>query len=384
MRAWSLLLALGPHVRDGRPGRPASEANTRFFWGRQLYGKGAIARPSRSCLDLQSPLAQPCPGAGRRALPIASSRCTKSPSPRTPSISPTQSARPSGPSALGRARGGVAAYRPAAGRDHAARGNACGSIARTWAASGVTPRTFAAAPGRAPRDRGARRSPGGRRSTVTLERRRRGPGCVMPARRCAPGRFGSRVVRPGPWFAAATPMGPILGTTPVHLALPIGPAQLHLAAPGHEPAQPTVVISETATMTLDLALATNPSAARPRCAIETNVVAALVLVDGKEAGFSPLVVLSVPEGPHEVRVQKPGYQPYERGGCGSARGDASPSRARSSLCRSSGARSVAVGHLGDHGRGRRGHHRLGSAGLVGVVGLRSCAQRRRASIGWSA
>jgi outer membrane receptor for ferrienterochelin and colicins len=302
MRAWPLLMALLTCAMPAHAD-PASEANTRFLWGRELYGKGRYreALSEFSISNRLSPNPAPALGVARayRFLELYEESFTAYAEYLDHPISEAERARAL--TELEQVLPRIARLRV----ETTPPGATLWLDRKNLGSLGVSPRTFAAAPG----EHLVIMALDGHREetrTVTLTRGAEVVLRVPLTLRTGPLSISSRpagaVVRRG------DADGPVLGTTPVHLALPIGPTQLHLAAPGHEPAQPTVVISETATITLDLALATIPPP-RGRVRVETNVAAALVLVDGKEAGFSPLVV-SVDEGPHEVRVQKPGYQPF--------------------------------------------------------------------------
>lgn len=302
MRAWSLLLLLvltsGPALAD-----PASEANTRFLWGRQLYGQGRYREALSELLvsNRLSPNPAPALGIARcyRSLALYEESFTAyaeylahpiSEAERTKALTELEEVLPR----IARLR--VETTPP---------GATIWLDRKNLGSLGQSPRTFAAAPGP---HRVIVALEGHREveQPVTLERGVEVRVQIPLAPSTGVLRVGSRptgaVVRRG------DAQGPVLGTTPLRLDLPLGPAQIHLSAIGHESAQPTVVVSETATVTMEVTLAPIPPP-QGRLRIETNVVAALVQVDGKEAGFSPLV-LSVPEGPHAVLVQKPGYQPF--------------------------------------------------------------------------
>lgn len=102
--------------------------------------------------------------------------------------------------------------------------------------------------------------------------------------------------------------GPRLGETPATIELPIGTRQLHLRLGGHADEVRTVDVQPDETARV---LVTHrplpPRTGRLR--ILTNVPSALITVDGKEIGFSPLV-LELTEGSHQVRVHQPGYRSW--------------------------------------------------------------------------
>lgn len=102
--------------------------------------------------------------------------------------------------------------------------------------------------------------------------------------------------------------GAILGTTPIELELPVGTRRLHLSREGYESAQLPIVVNAGETQTAELTLLRRaPPLGRLR--LVTNVAAALVMIDRREAGFTPLVV-ELTQGRHEIRVDKPDHEPW--------------------------------------------------------------------------
>jgi hypothetical protein len=101
--------------------------------------------------------------------------------------------------------------------------------------------------------------------------------------------------------------GGVLGVTPVEVSLPIGPRRLLISRTGHEPALREVTIKETELASLEVSLTPLPPP-RGRLRVLSNIPSALVSVDDKEAGFTPLLI-DLEAGEHRVSVYQPGYRP---------------------------------------------------------------------------
>jgi len=94
-------------------------------------------------------------------------------------------------------------------------------------------------------------------------------------------------------------------TTPGRLSVPVGKATLVFSREGHARrlVETMVVAGREATVDAELVPLPPPTG---RVRVVTNVASALVSVDSREAGFSPLVA-ELAEGERELRVDKPGY-----------------------------------------------------------------------------
>jgi hypothetical protein len=102
--------------------------------------------------------------------------------------------------------------------------------------------------------------------------------------------------------------GELLGTTPASIELPIGARQLHLHAEGHADETRSVEVRVDQKARLFVAHRPLPPETG-QLRILTNVPSALISVDGREVGFSPLV-LDLPVGDHGVTVHQPGYRAW--------------------------------------------------------------------------
>ncbi len=94
--------------------------------------------------------------------------------------------------------------------------------------------------------------------------------------------------------------GPVVATVPSTLAASPGQHLYLVQAPGHLPQQVLVDVKAEATVTATVALPDKP---RPtgKVIVTANREAALVRVDGKDSGFTP-VVLTLAEGRHALEV----------------------------------------------------------------------------------
>lgn len=104
--------------------------------------------------------------------------------------------------------------------------------------------------------------------------------------------------------------GPALGTLPATLAFAPGQRLLVVQAPGYLAAQVLVDVKPDATVTAKAQLTERP---RPtgKVIVTANRENALVRVDGKDSGFTP-VVLTLPEGEHAIEVSSSEVLPFEK------------------------------------------------------------------------
>jgi outer membrane receptor for ferrienterochelin and colicins len=101
----------------------------------------------------------------------------------------------------------------------------------------------------------------------------------------------------------ASPEGPVLGRVPGEVKLPVGRRTLYLSLSGHAPAAFPMEVEDKGSARLDVALA--PEAVPTGTLLVTaNRDAALVRVDGREAGFTP-AALTLRAGEHTVEVLHP-------------------------------------------------------------------------------
>jgi len=92
------------------------------------------------------------------------------------------------------------------------------------------------------------------------------------------------------------------GVTPVDLELPAGEYRITLAAEGRRAESRTVRVPAEETTELTLGLVPLPPPAG-RLVVAGNVAGAVVLVDGVERGFTPVVLDDVPAGLREVTAR---------------------------------------------------------------------------------
>lgn len=282
---------------------PAGEANTRFLWGRQLYGQGRYREALSEFLVSNRLSPNPAP-----ALGIA--RCYRFLERWDEAFNAygEYGAHTLSPAEREKAEAEVAALLPQVARLLVATDPPGATLwldRKNLGSFGTSPRGVAAPPGphvvliERPGYEPARR-------TVTLEKGREVAIDVVLTPKQARLELASRPNGAEVRLTGAD--GPLLGHTPLRAQLPIGPTSLHLAAPGHQPDQRVVVLTEGATVAMEVALVPIP-APKGRLRIETNVAAALVRIDDQEAGFSP-VVLDILAGPHRVSITKPGHRGY--------------------------------------------------------------------------
>lgn len=104
--------------------------------------------------------------------------------------------------------------------------------------------------------------------------------------------------------------GPELGRLPATLAFTPGQKLLVVQAPGHQPAQVLVDVKPDATVTAKVQL-TERSKPTGKVIVTANRENAVVRVDGKESGFTP-VVLTLPEGEHAIEVSSSEVLPFSK------------------------------------------------------------------------
>lgn len=103
--------------------------------------------------------------------------------------------------------------------------------------------------------------------------------------------------------------GPLLGAAPGPLRVLPGRRALFVSAPGYQPQRVEIDVAPGATAAVGLALAPLPPVTGA-IVVRANVDRALVRVDGKEVGFTPVVIERVSTGPRVVEVSHPGRHPH--------------------------------------------------------------------------
>ena len=103
--------------------------------------------------------------------------------------------------------------------------------------------------------------------------------------------------------------GKVLGRLPCALSLPPGKRLLWVTAAGHVPVQLLVDVTAEKSQEQKVALPDRPPPTG-KVVVTANRENALVTVDDREAGFTP-VVLTLPEGPHQIAVSLPELSPDE-------------------------------------------------------------------------
>jgi hypothetical protein len=100
-----------------------------------------------------------------------------------------------------------------------------------------------------------------------------------------------------------------VGTTPLHAPVTVtsGTRLLAVVAPGYAPQRREITVAGNTRTRLEFKL--QPLEGQlAHLAVETNVLGAHVLVDGKPAGSTPLpATLALSPGKHTIEVQRPGY-----------------------------------------------------------------------------
>lgn len=102
--------------------------------------------------------------------------------------------------------------------------------------------------------------------------------------------------------------GEPLGTTPLEVSLPVGPARVTVRHRGYSEGTRAVAITEAAPVTLRLSLSRLASASAVLSV--TGPRGATVSVDGDEVGAAPLTLDDLTPGTHRVRVHRGGLEPW--------------------------------------------------------------------------
>jgi outer membrane receptor protein involved in Fe transport len=102
--------------------------------------------------------------------------------------------------------------------------------------------------------------------------------------------------------------GPELGRLPAKLELPPGQRLFLVQAPGHLPQQVLVDVKADTQVGAKVALPEKPKPTG-KVIVTANRDSAVVRVDGKDSGFTP-VVLNLTEGKHEVELTAPDVAPF--------------------------------------------------------------------------
>jgi eukaryotic-like serine/threonine-protein kinase len=147
-----------------------------------------------------------------------------------------------------------------------------------------------------------------------------------PAETATVARTGRITVRTTPAGARVTIDGKEVGKSPLTIPnLARGTHTVRVIRDGYSTVERRVVITPSqpaSTLTLNLARATAPSAARPPApsesgspltaslTIESRPSGATVFVDGKRVGTTPLAIPGLSVGAHAVRMEMAGYKPW--------------------------------------------------------------------------
>ncbi len=125
---------------------------------------------------------------------------------------------------------------------------------------------------------------------------------------------GRLLMRSTPSGARVILQGRERGVTPLSLSgLPFGTYRVQFARDGYRTEEQQVVLSASRA---DRAVAVRLRVASPVVGpgilvVDTRPAGAAVLVDGKRVGATPLVLPGVMSGSHRVRLELPGYRPWE-------------------------------------------------------------------------
>ena len=100
--------------------------------------------------------------------------------------------------------------------------------------------------------------------------------------------------------------GPVVGAIPTTLDLSPGERKVVITREGYVPKELSARIEEKMTTELTVHLERQTGA----IVVQSDERDALILVDGKPAGFTPAVVDNVPAGKHRLSVQAEGFRPF--------------------------------------------------------------------------
>jgi outer membrane receptor for ferrienterochelin and colicins len=171
---------------------------------------------------------------------------------------------------------------------------------------GATPKRLALAPGTATV---LLDLPGYRSVSVTVELARGAERAVAPALERIYGGVVFRNLPAGAVVREGETDGPRLdvGGTPTRLVP--GHHVVFVSAPEHVPARVGLEVLPDATITVDVPLASLP-APTGAVIVRANLDGALVRIDGREMGFSPVVIEGVLAGERVVEVEHEGREPF--------------------------------------------------------------------------
>jgi hypothetical protein len=110
--------------------------------------------------------------------------------------------------------------------------------------------------------------------------------------------------------------GKLIGTTPLPASVGVAPgnAEVQIRRAGYRTATRAISLDEGASGVVDVALEEDPAAAGPRGRLRLALEepGAQVTVDGVVRPLGAGGTLTLPAGPHELRVQRAGYEPAAR------------------------------------------------------------------------
>jgi outer membrane receptor for ferrienterochelin and colicins len=107
---------------------------------------------------------------------------------------------------------------------------------------------------------------------------------------------------------SGTPDGPLLCVTPCEAELALGPRVLYVRRQGYRDA--VLQVQVQAEQRSELAVQLQPDTGT--VVVDASEPGALVEIDGRAVGFTPVVVPAVPVGTRTLRVSRPGFAPVER------------------------------------------------------------------------